>query len=172
MHNQPVVVEQRAEQTSVGIRKSTTMATLAPDLLPLLQEVFGFLARQALSPAGPPFWRYHCIDMAANLEVEVGVPIIAAGAGTALNFDGGTRVELGALPAGRYATVMHTGHPDRLLEATLALLEWANAEGETWDMTPTPEGERWGCRLEEYLTDPAEQPDMNQWQTRLAFRLR
>jgi hypothetical protein len=37
-----------------------------------------------------------------------------------------------------------------------------------WDAN----GDTWGCRLEEYLSDPAEVPDMADWQTRLAFRLR
>src|SRR5215831_15721980 len=32
-------------------------------------------------------------------------------------------------------------------------------------------GERWGCRLEIYHTDPAVEPDMNSWVTELAFRL-
>jgi hypothetical protein len=31
--------------------------------------------------------------------------------------------------------------------------------------------ERWAARLEEYLSDPADQPDMNQWVTNLAFKL-
>jgi hypothetical protein len=35
----------------------------------------------------------------------------------------------------------------------------------------TDQGERWGCRVEFYLTDPAEQPDLSKWQTQLAFRL-
>jgi hypothetical protein len=38
-------------------------------------------------------------------------------------------------------------------------------------MSASPEGERWGCRLEIYLTDPREQPDVSAWETQLAFRL-
>jgi GyrI-like small molecule binding domain len=30
---------------------------------------------------------------------------------------------------------------------------------------------RWGGRLETYLTDPGEEPDMSKWVTELAFRL-
>lgn len=30
---------------------------------------------------------------------------------------------------------------------------------------------RWGCRLEVYKTDPAEQPDTGKWETELLFRL-
>jgi hypothetical protein len=38
-------------------------------------------------------------------------------------------------------------------------------------MSETDDGQRWGCRLEAYTTDPAEEPDMNTWETELAFRL-
>jgi effector-binding domain-containing protein len=80
--------------------------------------------------------------------------------------DEGVRTDL--LPAGRYATVVHTGHPDTLIDATRDLLDWATERDLEWDA----DGNKWGCRLEEYLSDPAEVPDMNKWQTRLAFRLR
>jgi hypothetical protein len=38
-------------------------------------------------------------------------------------------------------------------------------------MSPSPEGERWGGRLEIYLTDPRDEPDMSKWETLLAVRL-
>jgi effector-binding domain-containing protein len=45
--------------------------------------------------------------------------------------DGDDRVLAGVLPAGRYATLRYTGHPDGLLGATAALREWAGQEGLT-----------------------------------------
>jgi effector-binding domain-containing protein len=80
-------------------------------------------------------------------------------------------VVTGVLPAGRYAAVTHVGHPNELVDATRALLDWADAEGLTWDVAADGSGERWGCRLEFYLTDPAAEPDMSKWETQLAFRL-
>jgi len=77
----------------------------------------------------------------------------------------------GALPAGRYATVTHVGHPDELLAVTAALLDWATEQGLAWDATETDRGERWGCRLEVFRTDPREEPDPSRWETELAFRL-
>lgn len=38
-------------------------------------------------------------------------------------------------------------------------------------MSPSDSGERWGCRLEIYLTDPNEEPDMSKWATQLMFKL-
>jgi hypothetical protein len=75
------------------------------------------------------------------------------------------------LPAGRYATLTHVGHPSELFGVTGALLDWAATQGLRWDMWPADGGERWGCRLEIFLTDPSQEPDMSKWETQLAFRL-
>jgi effector-binding domain-containing protein len=163
MNAVPEIVE-RPEQPYVAVRSVVSMRTLGSTLPPLLPEVFGWLGQHGHQPAGPPFWKYDVIDMAANLVVEVGVPVVAP-----VSADG--RMMAGVLPAGRYATVVHVGHPEGLQAATGALLEWADRQGLKWDMREAADGEHWGCRLEEYLTDPAEVPDMAHWETRLAYRL-
>ncbi len=127
-------------------------------------EVFAWLAARGVPPAGAPFFKYDEIDMARELLVEVGWPVAAP-------MEGGDGVVAGVLPAGRYATLMHTGHPDEMAQATATLLEWAAEQGLRWDMTPGERGDVWGSRLEFYLTDPAEEPDMSAWVTQLAFRL-
>src|ERR1700726_3349933 len=153
----------RAEQPYVAIRARVTMAELG-GLGARLGEVFGWLDARGLAPAGAPFFRYNVIDMERELEVDAGVPVAAA-------VDGDGHVVSGVLPAGRYATLTHVGHPSELLEVTKALLDWAADQGLRWDMTPADSGERWGARLETYLTDPDQEPDMSKWQTQLAFRL-
>lgn len=160
---EPEVLD-RAEQPYVAIRATVTMQTMADVLVPLMPEIFGWLAAHGGVPAGPPFWKYDVIDMAGELVVEVGVAV-------AEPVTGDERVVAGVLPAGRYATVVHVGHPDSLAGATGELLAWAQGKGLAFDMRHTDAGEAWACRLEEYLSDPAEVPDMNQWETRLAFRL-
>jgi hypothetical protein len=40
-----------------------------------------------------------------------------------------------------------------------------------FDVSETDAGQRWGGRLEIYLTDPGKQPDMDMWETQLAFPL-
>ncbi|WP_199185631.1 GyrI-like domain-containing protein [Streptomyces carminius] len=172
-------VEERAGQPYVGVRRTVTMDTfaVAGDRLP---EIIGWLAERGAAPAGPPFFRYRVIDMAGELEVEAGVPVAApqpVGGGD--GGDGGTAgtggigAELfnGTLPAGRYAVLTHRGHPDELIEVTAGLLDWAAGRGLEWDMAETAAGQRWGCRLESYLTDPRVEPDMSRWEVELAFRL-
>jgi len=63
------------------------------------------------------------------------------------------------------------GAPDTLVTATVVLLDWAAAEGLKWDVSQSSDGEVWGCRLENYLTDPAVEPDYAKWVTELAYRL-
>jgi effector-binding domain-containing protein len=129
--------------------------------------VAGWLAERGAAPVGPPFFRYHVIDMERESRVEAGFPVSADAELTAGDGD----VALGEIPSGQYAVVVHRCHPDDLVQATGDLLAWAAAEGFRWDAWDTPEGHAWRSRVESYFTDPAEQPDLNQWETELAFRL-
>lgn len=157
-------IESRAGQPYVAIRTQVTMRTLGTVVPPLSQEVFAWLGERGGVPSGPPFWKYNVIDMASNLEVEAGVPVAQPLAGNG-------RVIAGVLPAGSYVTLCHVGAPETLAGATASLLDWAASKGLAFDVSPSPEGERWGCRLEIYLTDPQDEPDMSKWETGLAFRL-
>jgi effector-binding domain-containing protein len=156
-------IETRTEQPYAAIRAKVSMAGIGA-FAARTGEVFGWLGARGLTPAGPPFFKYNVIDMTRELEMETGVPVAAA-------VDGDDHVVTGVLPAGRYATVTHTGHPSELVDVTGALLDWAEEQGLTWDMSPAEDGDRWGARLEFYLTDPSVEPDMSKWQTQLAFRL-
>jgi effector-binding domain-containing protein len=154
-------IEDRDAQPYAAIKTLVTMEELSLGLPGVIPEVQGWLEQRGVAPSGAPFFKYNVIDMERQLEVEVGWPVAAS-------LDGDERVLVSVLPAGRYAVALHHGHPDGLIGAVAALLNWAEAQGLVWDMTPVPEGERWGCRLETYLTDS---PDMDTWETELAFRL-
>ena len=160
--SEPTIV-QRAAQPYMSITGLVTMQRI-PEIADRLPEVFQWLAARGVEAAGPPFFKYNIIDMERELEIEVGVPVADV-------LEGDEVVRPGVLPAGRYASVTHVGHPQQLIDATAALLQWAAKQGLSWDVTQTDRGERWGCRLELYKTDPAVQPDMNEWETELAFRL-
>ena len=156
-------IETRAEQPYVAVRAKVTMGEIAA-FARRFGEVFGWLDSHGLVPAGPPFFKYNVIDMARELEMEAGVPVATA-------TDGDDQIVAGVLPAGRYATLTHVGHPSELMAATKALLDWAAEQGLAWDVTPSDDGDRWACRLENYLTDPSQEPDMSKWVTELAFKL-
>jgi effector-binding domain-containing protein len=63
-----------------------------------------------------------------------------------------------ALPAGRYAVLLHVGPFRGLAAAREALLAWG--EGIEWDPR---------VALERYLTNPREEADSSKWQTELAY---
>lgn len=156
-------IEVRAEQPYVAISARLPMSQLGA-LGARLGEVFAWLDARGITPAGAPFFKYDEIDMAHELHVEAGVPVASP-------VEADEDVTSGVLAGGRYATLVHVGHPDQLEQATAALLSWAEERGLRWDMTAGEHGDVWGSRLEFYLTDPAEEPDMAKWVTQLAFRL-
>lgn len=159
---EPTITE-LAEQPYVGRRESITMTQFArvADHLPTM---FARLGERGVTVSGAPFFRYRVIDMSADLVVEAGIPI-------AERADVAAPMFVETLPAGRYVTLSHVGHPDELMAVTARLLDWAQDRGLAFDMQPTPTGEVWGCRLEVLMTNPAEQPDMHRWRTDLFFRL-
>ncbi|MEU7832107.1 GyrI-like domain-containing protein [Nonomuraea sp. NPDC049129] len=148
----------------VGVRGTISMTTFGL-VADRIGELIGWLAERGVAPAGAPFLRYLAIDMPADrLEVEAGVPVAAP---VTVERD----IFAAHLPAGRYATVRHHGHPDQLRGVIENLLTWGTEQGLKWDMTRDGDTELWGCRLELYQTDPRVEPDLNNWDTDLEFRL-
>jgi len=151
-------LEYRNEQPYVAIRTQVTIP-FGDVLDQLFPEVFAWLEKQGSVPTRAPFIRYLVVEM-PRLDIEVGVPVE-----TAVSGDG--RISAGVLPAGRYAVLVHTGPYDGLLDATARLLAWAEENGIVWQTSK--DGKTWGARIEFYLTNPAEEPDPQNWQTELAF---
>jgi effector-binding domain-containing protein len=110
---------------------------------------------------GRTFFRLHVVDMAGEMDVEVGVETAAPPAG-----DG--RIRAGVLPAGRYAAMTYVGHGRR---ANGTLIDWIRANGLVMDCVENPAGDRFGCRYEAYVTDPREERMKTRWRIELAIRL-
>ncbi|MEV0591893.1 GyrI-like domain-containing protein [Nonomuraea cavernae] len=159
----PNIVE-HPDRPYVGVRRTITMTTFS-EVADRIGELVGWLAQRGIAPAGAPFLRYDSIDMAADrLVVEAGVPIVEPVTGEGDIF-------AAHLPAGRYATVTHHGHPDQLAGVVEALLKWAAERDLAWDMSEKDGAEHWGCRLELYRTDPRVELDPSKWDIDLEFRL-
>ncbi|QXJ20633.1 GyrI-like domain-containing protein [Actinomadura graeca] len=159
---EPVIVE-RPAVPYVAMRRDVTLTTFAriADRIPVVLE---WLSGRGIAPAGAPFLRYNVIDMAGTLEVEGGVPLAAA-------VEGEGEIFPGTLPAGRYVTYTHTGHPDQLVDVTAAVLGWGTDQGLAWDREDGERGERWACRLEVFKTHPLEVPDPNDWVTDVTLKV-
>ncbi len=160
----PEIIE-RPAQAYVYVTFNVTMNQMQQPAQQGFPQVFGYIGRHGLTPAGPAFYNYRRINMADTLEVEAGIAVEAAGLGEGA-------VKTGVLPAGRYATTTWHGHPDRLITVTGTLIGWVDHVGEAFDMEARGPDDFFACRLELYESDPDEVPDMEKWETRLEFKLR
>jgi effector-binding domain-containing protein len=155
-------LEDRAEQHYVGIRTRVPTSQFKKIIPEFLNELFGWLQRQGVAPAGAPFMRYHVINMAGNMDVELGVPVA-----TAVQGDG--RICAGVIPAGRYASLVYSGVTG--IKGNKALLEWAANNDVKWDRWDDQNGDAFRSRVEYFLTDPAEEPDRKKWETEVAIKV-
>jgi effector-binding domain-containing protein len=155
-------IQERAAQHYAGIPATVTMDGLSSAIDSGYSELFGWLASQGTPPAGAPIIRYMVIDMAGELQIELGVPVA-----TPITASG--RVQPGILPEGRYAVLRHTGPYDGLIASNAALLRWTQERGIELDTWETAEGSAWRCRTEHYLTDPSQEPDPAKLETDVAI---
>jgi effector-binding domain-containing protein len=160
-------IEERAVRAYVGIRRDVTdgIPAVVDTAFP---QLFGWLGRQGIEPSGPPFIRYHEVGADGEpLEIEVAAPV---------NGDapqGDADVKPGVLPAGRYATMLHTGPytsddvPD-LGDAQATLREWVEREGIVTSR-PSERGSSLPCCVEHYRVGPPIEADWTKWETELAY---
>jgi effector-binding domain-containing protein len=163
--SQQVQIELRPARPYAAIPVRVTMDGLSGAVDEAFPELFGWLAAQGIPAAGPPFIRYLVIDMAAELQIELAVPVSA-------DISGAERIQPGVLPAGRYVTLRHTGPYDGLVASNAALQQWARQQGITFDTWDAPEGTAWRARVEHYLTNPAAEPDPAKWEVDVAYLAR
>ena len=154
-------VETRPDIPYVGIRVVTPFRGMLGVRDALLAEVSDRARESALDVEGYGFLRLHVIDMQGDMDIEVGLV-------TRQQSDVEGRVRSGVLPAGRYATLVYRGVGTG---ANRALIEWAHATGLAFDRWDVPEGDRFACRYEAYLTDPEIEARKKQWRIELAFKL-
>ncbi|HWV23379.1 MAG TPA: GyrI-like domain-containing protein [Thermomicrobiales bacterium] len=156
-------LEFREEQPCVFIPISVPLSEWGKTI-PLVPEIAQWLGKRGVEPAGAPFYRYLTIgDMQKDaFDLEIGWPVVEA-------MEGDERVRAGVIPGGVYATSIHTGHPDSLVGTCAGLLAWGEQEGVQFDVQTADGREVWAGRFEFYLSDPADVPDMNDWQTDVAF---
>jgi effector-binding domain-containing protein len=155
-------IQERAAQHYAAIPMTVPMDGLSSAVDSAFPELFGWLASQGITPAGPPLIRYLVIDMAGELQIELAVPVAAPVIASG-------RIQPGTLPEGRYAVLRHTGPYDGLIASNAVLPRWAQEHGIEFDTWDTAQGSAWRSRAEHYLTDPSQEPDPAKWETDVAF---
>ena len=154
-------IDTRTAQPYMGIRTQTPMKGMFKVVGKLFKEINIWAKKCGLQPAGPPFLRYHVIDMAGEMDIEVGIPVETP-------LPGDERVSWGVLPAGRYASLIYVGNG---YTGNKTLIEWARANGYAFDRWDDPQGDGFRARYETYLTDPAVEPRKTKWEVEVAIKL-
>jgi effector-binding domain-containing protein len=145
----------------MGIRTQTPMKGMSKVVGKLFKEMNAWVKQQDVKPAGPPFLRFHIIDMEGEMDIEVGTPVAAALAGNG-------RVSAEVIPAGRYASLVYIGSG---YSGNKALVDWAKANGIAWDRWDDAKGDAFRSRYESYLTDPKIEPRKTKWEIEVAIKL-
>jgi effector-binding domain-containing protein len=164
------LLESRESQPYVGIRmQAGGEAAFRAAVDAGFPELFGWLARTRVAPAGAPMIRYYALDAEGfPTDFELDAPVAAAPA------NGGERVAAGELPAGDYAVLVHVGPytheevPD-LRAARERLLAWAEGEGLELAREERGGAVTFAACIESYLTDASREPDWRLWETELAY---
>jgi effector-binding domain-containing protein len=157
-------ITERAEQVYVYVPFTVTMQQMQKPADEGFSQIFPYLDRHGIKPVGAPFYNYRRINMAETLDVEAGIAVERPGPE-----DGAIRT--GTLPGGRFMGVTWHGHPDKLETVTGMLIGWSRLTGQAFDQRTEGADDFFACRLELYETDPAEVPSMDDWVTRLEFKL-
>jgi effector-binding domain-containing protein len=157
-------IEVRTEQHYAGIRSQVPFTELPVIIPESIVEVENWLLQQGIAPQGSPFIRYHVINMAGKLDIEVGWLV-------ANPVQDNGRIQAGSFPAGKYASLIYTGTYDKLIDGNAALIGWAEQQGIKLDSQETAAGDAFSARYESYLTNPEEEPDQSKHETEVAIRI-
>lgn len=136
----PCEIKDRAAQPTLAIRMTVSVQELPARLGASYGAIGQYLGMMGQAPVGAPFVAYYNMDMQA-LDVEIGMPV-------AKSLPGKDNIQAGEMPAGKYATCIHTGPYDASEPAYTALTQFVMENG--YKAT--------GVAYEAYLNDPSNTP--------------
>ena len=133
-------IKDRAAQPTLAIRTKIAIQELPATLGMSYGAIGQYLGMMGAAPVGAPFVAYYNMDVQA-LDVEIGMPVARA-------LPGKDAIYAGEIPAGKYATCVHTGPYDAIEPAYTALTQFVMEKG--YEAT--------GVAYEVYLNDPTNTP--------------
>jgi effector-binding domain-containing protein len=154
-------IDQRPKLTYMGIRTMAPFNDMPQAIDRISRELTAWVGEYKVETSGPPFLRYHVIDMRGFMDISFCYPV-----GEALPEDGDVKADF--IPAGRYASLIYSGEG---IPANKALIEWVRAQGLDFDRWDTEQGDNFRGRYETFLTDPQVEPEMSKWQIEVAIKL-
>jgi effector-binding domain-containing protein len=121
-----VTLETVPEQLIAAVRRRVTPAEIKTAWKAALDQVWAFLrTHKDLRSGGHNVFIYRRIEGSNELMAEFGVQVVR-------HFEGEGEVVCASTPAGRVATVVHTGPYDGLSQAWDEILAWCAENGHAW----------------------------------------
>ena len=154
-------IDRRPKQTYMGIRTIAPFRGMSKEIGRMADALNEWVQKNKVKTSGPPFLRYHVIDMRGFMDISFCVPVKKA-----LPDDGDVKADF--LPAGKYASLIYSGGG---ISGNQALIEWVSAQGMDFDRWDTDQGDNFRSRYETYLTDPKVEPRKSRWQIEVAIKL-
>ncbi len=154
-------IDRRPNLTYRGIRTIAPFKGMSKDIVRISKELNTWVNENQIKKSGPPFLRFHVIDMRGFMDISFCVPVRKA-----LPDDGDVKADF--IPAGRYASLIYSGGG---ISANRALIEWVRAQGLDFDRWDTEQGDNFRGRYETYLTDPKIEPRKSRWKIEVAIKL-
>lgn len=157
----PASIIEKPERAYLGIRFQTPFDGMFAVATKALKDLRKWSREKGLSEEGPYFMRYYRCDMQRIMDVEVGLI-------THSSHPGQGNIQSGAMPAGRYASLVYRGNG---LRGNQALMKWAKDQGIRFDPLVVGEVESYVCRYEAYLTDYRVESRKLLWDVELSIKL-
>lgn len=154
-------IDQRPKQAYMGIRTIAPFKGMSKVISRIADELNDWADENKIETAGPPFLRFHVIDMRGFMDISFCVPVRKT-----LPDDGQVRAD--EIPAGKYASLIYSGGG---ISGNRALIEWVRAQGMDFDRWDTEQGDNFRGRYETYLTDPKVEPRKSKWKIEVAIKL-
>ena len=145
-------IEQQPATYAAVIARKANRSELSDLFGQCFGQVFGTLAQKGIAPASAPIVRY--LNMEEPLEFEAGVMVASA-------FAGDGDVVGREFPAAEVAVATYAGPYDGITAAHMEMQDWIRSQGRTVQ----------GTSVEEYITDPGENPDPATWLTKITYPL-
>ncbi|HZM21534.1 MAG TPA: GyrI-like domain-containing protein [Anaerolineales bacterium] len=154
-------IDKRPKQVYMGIRTIAPFKGMSKVISRIADELNAWVYENQIKTSGPPFLRYHVIDMRGFMDISFCVPVRKA-----LSDNGEVKADV--LPAGLYASLIYSGGG---ISGNRALIEWVRAQGMDFDRWDTEQGDNFRSRYETYLTDPEIEPRKSKWKIEVAIKL-
>lgn len=154
-------IDKRREQVYMGIRTIAPFKGMFKVVGKMADELNAWVKEDKIKTSGPPFLRYHVIDMRGFMDISYCIPVRKA-------LPDHSNIKADTLPAGRYASLIFSRGG---ISANRALIEWVRGQGLVFDRWDTDQGDNFRSRYERYLTDPKVEPRKSKWEIEVAIKL-